>query len=398
MCRQRGATRRIPNAKSDPRLLVPRVPLDGSRAMRLQDRVAGWQHAGAATCVDWLCQRLTGFFDNLIKGFRIVNGNLREHFAIQFDIGLFQSIDEFAVSQAAHATGRIDTCNPQTPEIAFANATIPVRIRTGANQRFLDGSQQPSAASDIALGFFEQSPLGPGASCTLGCSHRIALSSGILGVGILGGLRRRGRKNSALGKSRIARSLASWDVPGPLDHESVILPVRLVSKNIRRRFHETGDLIFASKYLQLVAVLAQCLLDFGFHARRQGGCPAQIASPLFAQAKREVTGPRLAMHRFALCGQAKSLLGSLVRFHFGHRNSSRRLVVQAKMAPDSQGWPRVAGLACYPKPLPIGSGLARDRPGVDSLLARTARFARSGWGLRMPRCKSRIVETPSNGA
>ena len=68
----------------------------------------------------------------------------------------------------------------------------------------------------------------------------------------------------------------------------------------------------------LVAVLAQSLLNLGFHTFGKRGCASQIAATFFVEAKRQVAGARLAMHRLARSGQSESLLRSLVGLHLGH--------------------------------------------------------------------------------
>ena len=60
-----------------------------------------------------------GLFHDRDEPLGVTNGNLGQHFAIESDFGLGQSLNEPAIRDSIQATGCGNTRNPQVPEIAF---------------------------------------------------------------------------------------------------------------------------------------------------------------------------------------------------------------------------------------------------------------------------------------
>ena len=54
------------------------------------------------------------------EGGGIVDGEIREDFAVGFNSGSFQAFDETRVGQVLVAAGSVDTLGPQTAELSFA--------------------------------------------------------------------------------------------------------------------------------------------------------------------------------------------------------------------------------------------------------------------------------------
>src|SRR5690606_12869500 len=106
---------------------------------------------------------------------RIMNRHLRQRLAIQLNSRPMQAMDELAVAKAALTNGGIDPDDPQSTEIALADATVSEGIDPRANQRFLDATQQSAATARIALRPLKQAILRSIASGTLGCPHRLVL-------------------------------------------------------------------------------------------------------------------------------------------------------------------------------------------------------------------------------
>jgi len=64
-----------------------------------------------------------------------VYGDIREHFAINFDIGLVQPVDKAAVRKSVQTRRRVDAGNPECPELALTLAPITVGILACLNDR-----------------------------------------------------------------------------------------------------------------------------------------------------------------------------------------------------------------------------------------------------------------------
>jgi len=76
---------------------------------------------------------------NRTKRFRIVYCNVRQHFAINLDLGFVQAVYQAAVGQTVQTSRRVDTRDPQRTKLALALATITVGVLTGFDDRLLGG-------------------------------------------------------------------------------------------------------------------------------------------------------------------------------------------------------------------------------------------------------------------
>src|SRR5262249_23754046 len=85
------------------------------------------------------------------KGGGIMYGQIREHLAIDLDVGFEQSIDQAAVGQAVQACSSVDTGNPQRAEFALLLAAIAVRVLAGLDDCLLGGAIDLAAGVVIAL-------------------------------------------------------------------------------------------------------------------------------------------------------------------------------------------------------------------------------------------------------
>src|SRR5262245_39871573 len=55
---------------------------------------------------------------------RVTNGEIRQHLAVEIDIGFLERRDQLAVGGAVQTGGGIDAGNPQLTQIALAHAAI----------------------------------------------------------------------------------------------------------------------------------------------------------------------------------------------------------------------------------------------------------------------------------
>jgi hypothetical protein len=131
-----------------------------------------------AICFGGLCgQRFLGSAYDDIESRRIGDRDFGQRFTIKLNVRLFETVDQLAVPNAAHATSGIDPCDPQSTEISLSYFTIAVSINATADQRFFDGSQQTAASAAKTFCPFEEAFFCSIASSTLGCSHRFPFSS-----------------------------------------------------------------------------------------------------------------------------------------------------------------------------------------------------------------------------
>lgn len=67
-------------------------------------------------------------FADFGEGFWIVDGEVGEDFAVEFDAFFLHAVDELAVIGAVFMSGIIDTSDPKGAEVAFLVATIAVSV------------------------------------------------------------------------------------------------------------------------------------------------------------------------------------------------------------------------------------------------------------------------------
>jgi hypothetical protein len=65
----------------------------------------------------------------------IGNGEIGQYFSIQLNARIFKSMHEPAVGQVIHARRCIDSDDPQSPEVAFADPAITVSVHEGLVDR-----------------------------------------------------------------------------------------------------------------------------------------------------------------------------------------------------------------------------------------------------------------------
>ena len=70
-----------------------------------------------------------------------MDGNVAQHLAINFDVGLFQTICKLAVGQAALTRGCIDSGDPQLTEHALFRPTIPVGVLPSLHHRLFGDTE-----------------------------------------------------------------------------------------------------------------------------------------------------------------------------------------------------------------------------------------------------------------
>ncbi len=81
----------------------------------------------------------------------IVNGQIREHLAIDLELCFQQPVDQTAVGQAVQACGCVDTRNPQRAELALFLAAVAIGVLARLDDCLLGGPIDLAAGVVIAL-------------------------------------------------------------------------------------------------------------------------------------------------------------------------------------------------------------------------------------------------------
>ena len=81
----------------------------------------------------------------------IVHSQISEHLAVHFDVLLLQTIDERGIAHAVQTGSSVDTGDPQTAEITFAELTSDERVTQAAGNLFFSGAVLLGFRSPVAF-------------------------------------------------------------------------------------------------------------------------------------------------------------------------------------------------------------------------------------------------------
>src|SRR5450755_2848140 len=125
--------------------------------LEFEDRQRQKKGGALASLLDvrLLGQRGFGLLRDLSECRSVVNGQIREHLAIDVDRRFFQAVHEHAVAHSQLAHGSVDTGNPQRPEFTLFLAPVAVLILPRLHHRFFGDAIDVAATAAIALGFVE---------------------------------------------------------------------------------------------------------------------------------------------------------------------------------------------------------------------------------------------------
>src|SRR6185503_3879793 len=92
---------------------------------------------------------------DLVERRLIHHGEIREHLAVDLDVGALQACHEHAVAHAQLAHRRVDARDPQRAELALLHAAVAVRILPRLHQRLLRDAVDVLAPAAESLGLPE---------------------------------------------------------------------------------------------------------------------------------------------------------------------------------------------------------------------------------------------------
>jgi len=99
--------------------------------------------------------------DDFGERFRVMDGYIRQRFAIEGDLRPFQTSHKFTIREPMEARCSIDTYNPELTEIPLACFAIVVRKLPAALDGFARPPKQLPPGSTIALRIVEQTLMTP---------------------------------------------------------------------------------------------------------------------------------------------------------------------------------------------------------------------------------------------
>jgi len=95
-----------------------------------------------------------GLLNNSRKGLLLIHREIRQNLAIDLDIGLLESGNQPAVGQAIGAGTRIDTGNPQRPELTLALFAVTVGVLLRLDNRLFGNTIDPAPGTVITFRLF----------------------------------------------------------------------------------------------------------------------------------------------------------------------------------------------------------------------------------------------------
>src|ERR1700724_4577695 len=97
-------------------------------------------------------QRRLGLFGDRLERRRLVDGEIRQHLAVDRDAGLGQAVDKHAVGHAERAHRGVEALNPQRTERALLALAVAEGVLPGLLDRGLGGADGVLAAAVKTLG------------------------------------------------------------------------------------------------------------------------------------------------------------------------------------------------------------------------------------------------------
>ena len=123
-------------------------------------------------------ERLAGQLDQPRKGSFVPHGQVRQHLAVQLDIGRLQTRDETAVAQPIGPAGGIDPLHPKAAEIALARPPVAERVQPRVHDLLVGSPVATALVAVVTLGLLENRPaVLPAVNGALDTGHRVLLSA-----------------------------------------------------------------------------------------------------------------------------------------------------------------------------------------------------------------------------
>ena len=87
-----------------------------------------------------------------LESLGIVDSEVSEHLAVDFDAGLVQETHQLAIAETFHAGSGIDTLNPKSAEVALLGTTVAVSIGETLLPSVLGNGPHVLAGTEVTSG------------------------------------------------------------------------------------------------------------------------------------------------------------------------------------------------------------------------------------------------------
>ncbi len=104
----------------------------------------GWDKSGVFNLVN-----------NSLESGGIVESEVGQHFAVDFDACFVDETHELGVRQILHAGGSVDTLNPKSAEVALFVLTVAVSVGQTFFPSVLGNGPHIAAATEVTAGEFQ---------------------------------------------------------------------------------------------------------------------------------------------------------------------------------------------------------------------------------------------------
>jgi len=104
----------------------------------------------------FFCELSLHLLNDPFKSAKVNHGQFSQHFAIQFNLVVFQSFDESRILKVCFCLGQtsINSKNPQFSEVALAQFSTNISILTSMKQSFFGSFEKSVVGATKAFGKF----------------------------------------------------------------------------------------------------------------------------------------------------------------------------------------------------------------------------------------------------
>ena len=94
-------------------------------------------------------------FNDGLEGLRIVQSEVGQHFAVDFDTGLVELVHEHAVRHVVSTDGCVDTDDPQAAEVTLLVSSVAISVGLSLFVGVFRHSPDILSGSELTFGFLE---------------------------------------------------------------------------------------------------------------------------------------------------------------------------------------------------------------------------------------------------
>jgi hypothetical protein len=85
----------------------------------------------------------------------VIHGDVGENFPIEFNPSDFKSMYESTIGESVQSGGGVNSCDPESPKIAFACASVCVSVVPSLFDGFCSGALEVVSSATVTFGMFQ---------------------------------------------------------------------------------------------------------------------------------------------------------------------------------------------------------------------------------------------------